>query len=63
MILEKKKKVKDITGWGGFADFQKAFDAAENGILLEKHELYDIPLRYISNQWFKSYLFDRWQFV
>ena len=40
---------------------QKAFDTVEHDILLAKLEHYDILG--IANEWFKSYLLDRKQFV
>ena len=42
-------------------DIRKAFDIVEHDILLAKLEHYGI--RSIANEWFKSYLFDRKQFV
>ena len=44
-----------------FVDLQKAFDTAEHDILLAKLE--DFCIRGITKEWFKSYLFDRKQFV
>ena len=46
---------------GIFADLQKAFDTVEHDILLTKLENYGI--NGIGNEWFKSYRFDRKQFV
>ena len=46
---------------GIFVDLQKAFDCVEHNILLSKLNHYGI--RGISNQWFKSYLCNRRQYV
>ena len=46
---------------GIFIDFEKAFDTVSHDILLEKLDHYGI--RGISNDWFRSYLSDRSQFV
>ena len=48
-------------GCGIFVDFQKAFDTVDHTILLNK--LCHYGIRGKSNDWFKSYLFDRKQFV
>ena len=46
---------------GIFIDFEKAFDTVSHDILLEKLDHYGI--RGISNDWFRSYLSDRSQFI
>ena len=48
----RKNLDKENFGFGIFVDLQKAFDTAEHDILLAKLE-----------HWFKSYLFDRRQFL
>ena len=55
-----KKLFKGNIGSGIFV-VQKAFDTVEHDILLAKLEHNDICG--IANEWFKSYLFDRKQFV
>ena len=48
-------------GYGIFVDLQKAFDTVDHQILLSKGDCYGI--QGISNNWFKSYLSNRKQFV
>ena len=52
---------KENIGSGIFVDLQKAFHIAEQDILLAKLEYYGI--HGIANSWFKSYLFNKKQFV
>ena len=62
-LLESIQKVLDDGQFacGIFIDFEKAFDTVSHDILLEKLNHYGI--RVISNDWFRSYLSDRTQFV
>ena len=46
---------------GVFADLQKAFDTVDHQILLAK--LNHNGIRGVSNDWFKSYLSNRYQYV
>ena len=57
-----RKALDDVNiGCGIFADFQKAFDTVDHQILLAKLNHYGI--RGVSNDWFKSYLSNRNQYV
>ena len=57
----RKNLNKGNIGCAIFVDLKKAFDTVEHDILLAKLEHYDI--RDMTNNWFKSYLFNRKQFV
>ena len=57
----RKNLNKGNIGCGICVDLKKAFDTVEHDILLAKLEHYDI--REMTNNWFKSYLFNRKQFV
>ena len=57
----RKNLNKGNIGCGIFVDLKKAFDTVEHDILLAKLEHCDI--RDMTNNWFKSYLFNRKQFV
>ena len=48
-------------GWGIFVELQKAFNTVEHDILLSKLEHYSV--RGLANEWFKSYLSNRKQYV
>ena len=62
-ITEQIRKALDSNKYaiGVFVDFQKAFDTVDHNILLQKLERYGI--RGNINNWFRSYLQDRNQFV
>ena len=62
-ITENIRKTLDdgSIGCGVFVDFQKAFDTEDHQILLAKLNHYRI--REVSNDWFKSYLSNRSQYV
>ena len=52
---------KGYIGCGIFVDLQKAFDTLDHEVLLSKLDYYGIRVK--SNNWFKSYLSNRKQFV
>ena len=56
-----KLSTNSSLGCGISVDLQKAFNTVEHDILLAKLEHYGI--HGIANEWFKSYHFDRKQFV
>ena len=62
-IVERIRESLDVGKFacGVFVDLQKAFDTVDHEILLSKLDHYGI--RGIENDWFKSYLSDRFQFV
>ena len=62
-ITENIRKALDENNFacGVFVDFQKAFDTVNHDILINKLDHYGV--RGIENNWFRSYLTDRTQFV
>ena len=62
-ITEKIREALDKNEFacGTFIDLQKAFDTVNHGILLKKLEHYGI--RGIPNNWFRSFLTNRYQFT
>ena len=62
-ITEQIRKALDNKDFavGVFVDFQKAFDTVDHNILLDKLNRYGITGT--TNEWFRSYLRDRKQFV
>ena len=61
-ITENIRKALDGNiGYGVFVDLQKAFDTVDHQIFLAKLNHYGI--RGVSNDWFKSYLFNRNEYV
>ena len=62
-LTEKIRKTLDegYIGCGIFVDLQKAFDTVDHQILLAKLNHYGIPG--VSNDWFRSHLSDRQQYV
>ena len=62
-LTESTKQILDEGSFscGIFVDLHKAFDTVDHKILLHKLEYYEILA--VCNDWFKSYISDRKQFV
>ena len=59
-LISLTKDIRNI-GCGIFVDLQRAFDTVEHDILLTKLEHYGICG--LANEWFRSYLSNRKQYV
>ena len=60
IAIANDKPTKDVT-LGLFIDLSKVFDTVSHDILLSK--MYKLGIRGTANDWFKSYLTDRQQYV